>query len=56
MPQTDVRILMLRHCLAVTPNQDDEVTLDGRRYRITGPVKAVPAGTHWELQARPDGR
>lgn len=55
IPQTDIRILVLQDCVAVTPSQDDEITVGGRRYRITGPVLADASQTHWDLRARPDG-
>lgn len=55
IPHTDLRILLLQDCLNATPTPDDEITVRGRRHRITGPVREDEARSHWDLQARPDG-
>ena len=55
IPTTDIRILVLEDRMSVSPTGDDEITVRGKRYRITGPVREDEAQTHWDLQARPDG-
>ena len=55
IPQTDIRVLVLQHNVTARPNQDDEITVRGKRYRISGPVREDEAQAYWEIQARPKG-
>lgn len=50
----DVRFLMLAHGV-VRPTTDHQITFDGARYAIAGPVGRDPAGAYWDIHGRPAG-
>ena len=47
----DVRVIILQSSIAIDPAPADTVTIDGQTYTIIS-VKADPAGTLWDVQAR----
>lgn len=47
---TDVAIFVLRPDLALSITTDDEVTAEGRRYAIGGPVRKDTAKSHFILR------
>lgn len=50
----DMEILLLGNSIAggVTPEPDDDVTIEGVKYRITGPVRRDPAGATFTCNGR----
>ena len=51
--QEDARFFVLRLPLARAPTLADELTADGRRWSIQGPIGQDPAGAYWDIRARP---
>lgn len=54
IPETDVKILVLRHGQTVDVTTDFEVTAKGVRYTVEA-VDTDPAEATWTLQGRPTG-
>lgn len=47
---TDVSIMVLRTDLSLVITTDDQITAEGTRYRIGGPVRKDTAGSHFILR------
>lgn len=52
IPDTDSRMLVLRHGLAVQIGMDHQVRYEGRDWKIVN-ISTDPADAVWELQVRP---
>jgi hypothetical protein len=50
IPDTDVRLLLIAGSVSVTPQQDDQVYMDGRWYQIRM-VRTDPATAAWDCQS-----
>lgn len=53
IPDTHVKIMIVGTSLSVDLLKADTVTINGKSWRIMGPVKKDPAGAMWTAQAAP---
>lgn len=56
IPDKDIRLFILQATLeGAAPTQDDEieVAVKGRRYRISQPITEDPARAYWDLRGTP---
>ncbi len=49
---TDVAIIILQYQVSPAVTTDDEITLGGKRWKISAPVKSDPAATHWIVRGQ----
>jgi hypothetical protein len=51
---TDVAIIILQSGISPAVNTDDEITIEGNRYLIRGPIDSDPARSYWFVRAQKD--
>jgi hypothetical protein len=53
IPDTDVSLIIFQHGVRAEMTMDNEVTLQGTRWRMVGPIEQDPAQATWTVRARP---